>query len=476
MLQPLNTELRQRLRALVGEAGWIDDAARLSPYLAEQRARFVSTADVVICPENTEQVAQVLALCHAARVAVIPQGGNTGLVGGSVAQAGQVIVNLRRMNRIRAIDARARVITADAGCLLAQVQHAAAEVGCLFPLSLAAEGSCQIGGNLATNAGGTNAVHYGVARDLALGLEVVLADGQIWQGLSQLKKDNTGYDLRNLMIGSEGTLGIITAATLKLFAVPADIQTAWLTVPDPARALAVLQRLQTASDQRVTACELMSAQSIDFVKQYLPSARLPVSARAPWHVLIEVAGGSHSGALKPVLEAALTAALEAGEIADAALAHSDAQRAQMWLLRKSIPAAQKPAGGSIKHDICVPLAQISAFIARASAAVTQLLPGARVCAFGHVGDGNLHFNISQPQGADRAAFLAQWEACNEVVHDITRALGGSIAAEHGIGRLKRDALPRYKSAAALAAMRAIKRALDPHGILNPGAVVPEDLE
>lgn len=459
------------LRAAVGDGGWIDDRAAMAPFLEEQRGLYRGSAAAVIAPASTEQVSRVLALCNAARLGVVPQGGNTGLCGGAVAGDAQVILSLRRLNRIRALDARNRTLTAEAGCILADLQRAAADAGRLFPLSLAAEGSCQIGGNLATNAGGTNALRYGIARDLALGLEVVLADGTIWDGLSALKKDNTGYDLRDLFIGSEGTLGVITAATLRLFPQPGDVQTALLAIGDVDHAIAVLGRLQDASDGRVNACELMSACSVAFTARHVPGCRAPFAQMPPWTLLIEVSGGTTAGELRALFENALGEALHAGEIADAVIAESRSQAQAFWRLRESIPEAQKHEGGSIKHDVSVPVAAVPEFLRRATAAVEAALPGARVCPFGHLGDGNIHFNVSQPQEADRAAFLAEWERCNRIVHDIVAEMGGSFSAEHGIGRLKRAELQRYKSPVAIDAMRRIKQALDPRGILNPGALL-----
>ncbi len=470
----MNTVLED-IRRLVGDAGWIDDAARMAPYLDEMRGLFRGRAAAVVCPADTAEVSRVLAVCNAARLGVVPQGGNTGLCGGAApdAHGDQIVLSLRRMNRIRSIDAVNFTLTAEAGCILADVQAAAAAAGCLFPLSLAAEGSCQIGGNLATNAGGTNALRYGVARELTLGLEVVLADGAVWNGLSALKKDNTGYDLRDLFVGSEGTLGIITAAVLRLFPQPGDVQTAIVALRTPEDAVRLLRQLQAASDSRVTACELMSAFSVSLAVRHVPGCRDPFAQPAPWYLLVELAGGHSDGALRGLFESALESALDAGTISDAAIASSRAQAQAFWRLRESIPEAQKHEGGSIKHDVSVAVAQVPAFLAQATRAVEAALPGARVCAFGHLGDGNIHFNVSQPVDADRAGFLAQWERCNRVVHDLVDGLQGSISAEHGIGQLKRDELARYKSPVALRLMREIKRALDPHHILNPGKVLPD---
>lgn len=462
-------EIAERL----GSAGWLDDPERMRPYLEEERGRYHGQAHGVASPATVEQLSWVVGHCAAAGIAIVPQGGHTGLCGGAVPLAGErpvIVLSLRRLDRIRALDPVNGTITVEAGCILARIQEAAAEAGRLFPLSLAAEGSCQIGGNLATNAGGTNALRYGVARDLVLGLEVVLADGRIWSGLRTLKKDNTGYDLKNLFIGSEGTLGIITAAVLRLFPAPEETRTALLAVDSPAAALSLLTRLQQATDGRLQACELMSARSVRFSTRHIPGCRDPFDEAPPWYLLVE-AGGRHLG--ESVL-AALEQALEAGQLLDAAIAESGAQADSFWRLRESIPEAQKAEGGSIKHDVSVPVASVPAFLDQATAAVEAAYPGARVCAFGHLGDGNIHFNVSQPPAADRAEFLAQWETCNRLVHDIVHAMEGSISAEHGIGLLKRDELPRYQSPVALDLMRRIKRALDPDNLLNPGKVIALD--
>jgi len=461
------------LKAIVGDAGWIDDAEAMEPYLEEQRGLYRGQAPAIVCPATTDEVSRVLAYCNKAGIGVVPQGGNTGLCGGAVAEAGHIVLNLRRMKRIRSMDTVNNVMIVEAGCVLANLQSAAAEAGRLFPLSLAAEGSCQIGGNLATNAGGTNAVRYGVARDLALGLEVVMADGRVWDGLSMLKKDNTGYDLRDLFIGSEGSLGIITAAVLRLFPQPGDVQTALLALENVDSALSVLNRLQQASDGRVSVCELMSAISVASATRHIPDCRPPFDDMPPWSLLVEISGGREDGELRPIFETVLEEAFEAGEIIDAVIAESRAQAQTLWRLRESIPEAQKQDGASIKHDVSVPLSRIPEFLERATAAVEAALPGARVCPFGHLGDGNIHFNVSQPVDGDRDAFLAEWERCNRVVHDIVAELDGSCSAEHGIGRLKRHELRRYKSSVALDAMRALKAALDPNGILNPGAMLPD---
>ena len=461
------------LKALVGDAGWIDDPAALAPYLEEQRGLYRGQAAVVVCPADTAEVSCVLAYCNNHGIGVVPQGGNTGLCGGAVSQPEHIVLNLRRMKRVRSIDTVNNVMIAEAGCVLANLQDVATENDRLFPLSLAAEGSCQIGGNLATNAGGTNALRYGIARDLTLGLEVVLADGRIWDGLSALKKDNTGYDLRDLFIGSEGTLGIITAAVLRLSPQPGDVQTALLGLETADDALRVLQRLQQASDGRVNACELISAFSMEITTRHIPDCRAPFAETPPWALLVEISGGQHDGELRELFETALGAAFEAGEIADAVIAESTAQAQTLWRLRESIPEAQKLEGGSIKHDVSVQVSRVPEFLQRAGAAVEAALPGARVCPFGHMGDGNIHYNVSQPVGGDREAFLAQWEHCNRIVHDIVDALDGSCSAEHGIGRLKTEELQRYKSPVAVDVMRSLKLALDPKGILNPGVILPD---
>jgi FAD/FMN-containing dehydrogenase len=471
---PVSPGALDRIRKIVGPKGWTTDPADMARYEKEERGFFAGKAAMVVRPANTAEVAAVLAECNASRIPVVPQGGNTGLVGGGTPHdtGAEIVLSLSRLNAIRGLDAANDTIVVEAGCVLADIQNAAAAADRLFPLSLAAEGTCQIGGNLSTNAGGINVLRYGMTRDLVLGLEVVLADGRIWSSLKGLRKDNTGYDLKQLFVGSEGTLGIVTAAVLKLFPAPRELETCLVAVPSPAAAIELLQRAKNESGGNCTAFELTQRRLIDFVLKHIPGTADPMERRHEWYALVEFAAGDMGGALKGMVERLLERAFEDGLALDAVLAASQAQRKALWKLRESMTEAQKHEGGSIKHDVSVPVSAVADFLARATAICEAMVPGVRVCAFGHAGDGNIHFNVSQPEGADRTAFMAGMHAMNERVHDLVAALDGSISAEHGIGRLKRDDLPRYKDAVALDLMRTLKAALDPNGILNPGKVVP----
>jgi FAD/FMN-containing dehydrogenase len=415
-------------------------------------------------PATTAEVSAIVRTCAQAEVAVVPQGGNTGLVGGQIPRptGDDILISLARLNRVRAVDPIDNAMTVEAGCTLAAAQQAAAGVERLFPLSLASEGSCQIGGNLSTNAGGIHVLRYGNSRDLVLGLEVVTADGEIWNGLRALRKDNTGYELKQLFLGAEGTLGIITAAVLKLFPRHRQVQTVFAAIPTIEAAVALLSQVRETCDDAVLAFELMPRLALEFVTHHLPGATDPLAAPSPWYVIYDVTVG------RAVAETGLAAAAEAGLISDATLAENTTQAAALWRLREAISEAQRPAGASIKHDISVPVSRIPDFVHQASAAVARLVPGIRLVPFGHVGDGNLHFNLTQPVGADGTAFLAQAETIHHAVHDIVAALGGSISAEHGIGQAKRQEIRRYKSAVEIALMQKIKQALDPKGIMNPG--------
>ena len=460
-----------RLRDLLGPANLLTAPEDMAPYLTEERRLFRGEALAVARPADTAQVATAVGLCAQAGIAMVPQGGNTGLCGGGVPPAGALVISTERLNRIRAVDPLNFTLTAEAGCVLAAVQAAAQDAGCLFPLSLAAEGSCRVGGNLSTNAGGVNVLRYGNARDLALGLEVVLADGRVWNGLRALRKDNTGYDLKHLFIGAEGTLGIITAACLKLFPLPRERTTAWIALPDPAAGLEILTLARRVSGDAVTACELVPRLGLDLDLAHVPGLRDPLAAPHPWYLLLELSS-SRPGNLRETLEEVLADALERGHARDAVLALSDGQRQALWRLREGIPEAQKREGGSIKHDVAVAVSRVPEMIERCTQAVEAELPGVRVVAFGHLGDGNIHFNLTQPAGADTAAFLAQWERMNRVVHDIVGDMGGSVSAEHGIGRLKIAEMARYKQDVELDLMRRVKRALDPAGLMNPGKILP----
>ena len=463
-------DVLRAIRGAVGPKGWIEGAGALEPYLREERGLFLGHCAAVVRPATTQELARVVTLCAGAGIPVVPHGGNTGLVGGGVPRGG-VVLSTARLDRIRALDPVNRTMTVEAGAILADVQAAADEAGALFPLSLAAEGSCRLGGNLATNAGGINVLRYGNARELVLGLEVVLPDGRIWNGLSGLRKNNTGYDLKELFLGSEGTLGIITAAVLKLFAKPRVSETALVAVPSVDASVALFQKLNDVAGDALTAFELMARIALDFCVAHIPGCADPLRERHPWYVLLTLTSPRHQDALRDTLEEALSEAFEDGIVLDALVAQSQRQTAELWRLRESVPEAQKHEGGSIKNDISVPLSQAAEFVDRASRAVEEALPGIRVVAFGHLGDGNIHFNLSQPVGMDRQAFLGKWDDLERLVCDIAADLGGSFSAEHGIGELKRASLLRYKSPVEIDLMRRVKRALDPQNIMNPGKVL-----
>lgn len=466
----LAAQTRDALIGIVGAAGWIEDESEMAPFLIEERQRYRGRCAGVVRPATTDQVAGVVRICARHGIPITIQGGNTGLVGGAV-PAGGIVLSTGRLNRIRAVDAVNRTLTAEAGVILSDVQAAAEAVGALFPLSLAAEGSCQIGGNLATNAGGVAVLRYGNARDLVLGLEVVLADGRVWDGLKALRKNNTGYDLKQIFLGSEGTLGIITAAVLKLFPQPRLTETVLAAVADANAALELFQRAGDALGDALSAFELIPRIAIDFGLKHVPGIVDPFPSAHPFYALMRLTSQRPEEPLRPAAEDVLAAALEAGVVADAVIATTMAQAEALWRLRESIPEAQKPEGASIKNDVSVPVSRVAAFIDRATAACEEAVPGIRVVPFGHIGDGNIHFNLSQPVGMDPAAFLALWDRMERLVCDIAHDLDGSFSAEHGIGRLKRDALDRYKSDVELSLMRALKRTFDPANILNPGKVI-----
>ena len=462
------------LAEAVGPARVVTDPDTLAPHLIDWRRKFQGKARALVAPGTTAEVAAVVRACAATRTPIVPQGGHTGLVGGGVPdEAGNaVILSTARLNRLRALDTANDTLTAEAGCILHDLQTAAADVDRLFPLSLAAEGTCQIGGNLATNAGGVNVLRYGSARAQVLGLEVVLPDGQVWDGLRGLRKDNTGYDLKQLFIGAEGTLGIITAAVLRLYPRPRETATAVVALRDVQAGLDLLAEVQAATGGGCTSCEIMPRRGIDLARKHVAGVPDPVPTAADWYLLIEVSGGRGDGGLRGALETALGEGFEAGWVADAVLAENDGQRRAFWHLREAIVEAQRHEGGSIKHDIAVPVSSIPAFLDDALARVAALIPGVRPVPFGHLGDGNLHFNLTQPEDADRETFLAQWEAVNAEVHDIVHRFGGSIAAEHGLGQLKIAENARFKPAVEIALMQRLKQTFDPHNIMNPGKVVP----
>ena len=462
-----------RIKQVVGPTGWLADPADMAPYLEEARGLYHGAARAVIRPASTAEIAEIVRLCAASRLPIVPQGGNTGLCGGAVPweDGSAIVMSLGRLNRVRAIDPLDFTITVEAGCILADIQHAAAEADRLFPLSLGAEGSCQIGGNLSTNAGGIAVLRYGTMRDLTLGLEVVLPDGQVWDGLRRLRKDNTGYDLKQLFIGAEGTLGIITAATLKLFPRPREIETAFLGLARVDDAMALFARARAASGDQLTAFELIPRIGLDMAMRHVASVSDPLASPHPWYALLEVSSAQTDSGLRGALEAFLVDSMNAGLVQDGVIASSTAQARDLWRIREGMVEGQKFEGGSIKHDVSVPVSRVAEFIKRAIAAVEARLPGIRALAFGHVGDGNIHFNLSQPVRADTAVFMARWAEFNRLVHDLVRDFDGSISAEHGIGRMKREELPRYKSPLELALMRKLKHALDPEDLMNPGKIL-----
>jgi FAD/FMN-containing dehydrogenase len=465
----------RRIERALGPAGCLTHPDLVAPFLVDFRRLYRGATPLVARPASTAETSEVLAICHELGVGIVPQGGNTSYCGGATPGTGgdEIVLSLARMNRIRALDGANFTIAVEAGCILADVQAAAERLGQYFPLSLGSEGSCQIGGNLSTNAGGLNALRYGVARDLVLGLEVVLPDGRVIDGLTSLRKDNTGYDLRDLFVGAEGTLGVITAASLKLFPAPRSVETAFVAVPGPAAAVALLGRLRAASGEAVSSFEYLPRIAVEFTVRHVPGVTDPLGRPYDGYVLCEVSSSREDGELRPVLEATLGRAMADGLVLDATIAESLAQRGALWRMRESVPEAQRAEGASIKHDVSVPIASLPEFMEEATAAVLAIVPTGRMVAYGHVGDGNLHFNVSEPRGGDRAAFLAREREIQAAVHGVVRRFHGSISAEHGIGQLKRGQLAAHEGPVAIDVMRAIKRALDPKGIMNPGKVLPD---
>jgi FAD/FMN-containing dehydrogenase len=463
----------QDLKAIVGERGFIDVDTEKAPFENDWRDMYHGKSALVLKPANTDEVSRVVKVLSNAGIAIVPQGGNTSLCGASVPDASgtQVVVNLSRMNKVRTIDPENNTMTVEAGCVLAALQAAADSADRLFPLSLAAEGSCEIGGNLSTNAGGTAVLRYGNTRDLVLGLEVVLPDGQVWNGLRGLRKDNTGYDLKHLFIGAEGTLGIITAAVLKLFPKPRSRATAVVAVDTPHKAVALLSWLRKTCGERVTGFELLSRICIDLVIRHMPGQRDPFRERHPWYVLVELSDSTEGGTLGALFEDALGNAASEDLLRDAVIATSDSQRAAMWQIRENVPEAQKLDGVSVKHDVSVPVSSVPAMIDEASRRLEERFPDIRIVAFGHVGDGNVHYNVSKSEAQEAKAFFEQAPDVNHIVYEVVNSFGGSISAEHGLGVLKREEIKRYKSALELDLMRTVKRALDPKGLMNPGKVL-----
>jgi len=463
----------ERIRSVVGDRGIITHAADLEPYVVDWRGLFHGVTPAVVRPSSTDEVAAVVKICAETRTPIVPQGGNTGMCGAATpSPAGdQIVLSLGRMNRIREVDTLNNTITAEAGCILANVQQAALEADRFFPLSLGAEGSCQIGGNLATNAGGVNVLRYGNARELALGLEVVLPDGRVWEGLRGLRKDNTGYDLKDVFIGSEGTLGVITAAVLKLFPRPRTVLTALAAVPDPTAAVALLELLRGECGENISAFELISRLCLEIVFKHIPDTRDPFGEAHGWYVLAELAEVGEEGPLRAAFERAMALDVERKLVLDAVIAGAESQRRSLWRMRESIPEASRQEGMVYRHDISLSVSRIPDFIPTAATALERNFPGVRIICFGHLGDGNLHYNAfvagrRRDEPSDRDA-----TDVNRVVHDIVHRFGGSFSAEHGIGQSKRGELEHYKGAVELELMRTLKHALDPRGIMNPGKVL-----
>jgi D-lactate dehydrogenase (cytochrome) len=469
-LTALSPATLARLVAVVGEKNAITDPEKQTPYLVEFRGLWTGHTPVVLRPGSTAEVSELLKIANETATAIVPQGGNTGLVGGQLSHNGEVVLSLNRMDKIREVDPVSNTMTVEAGVTLQRAREAAADADRLYPQLLPSEGTCTIGGNLSTNAGGTAAIAHGVARSHALGLEVVLADGRVLRNLNKLKKDNTGYDLKNLFIGAEGTLGIITAAVLRLVPRPRSTETAYAAVPSPQAAVDLLGLATGRTSDGVTSFELMARHGVEAVVTHDAASRDPLAKAYPWYVLIELSSQASHG-LREIMEEILSAGMERGLVLDATIAGSLEQAKAFWRIRELFGEVQRHVGASIKHDVSVPIAAIPAFIAQADAAVEKFIPGCRSLPFGHVGDGNIHYNVMQPPGADGKAFLRRWEEVNAVVFAVVKELGGSISAEHGVGVMKRDILPDYKDPVAIDLMRGLKRLLDPNGILNPGKVL-----
>ena len=473
---PLSADLLDRFAKIVGEKNAVRDQSEIAPHLIENRGLYKGASPLLLKPATVEEVSQIMKLASETSTAIVPQTGNTGLVGGQTPRSGEndIILSLERMSSIRDIDPVANIIVADGGCILDNIHKAASAVDRIFPLSLGSQGSCRIGGNLATNAGGTAVLAYGNMRQLCLGLEVVLPTGEIWNGLRRLKKDNTGYDLRDLFIGSEGTLGIITGAVLKLFPKPLGHQVAFAGLKSTEDALRLFEKASNLCGTALTGFELMPRIGVEFTAKHIPGVRDPLENPHPWYALIDISTSDSAETAQTMIETLLEQGFEAGLVEDAVIAASVAQQEALWHMRESMSDAQKPEGGSIKHDVSVPVSHIPEFMATAEKAVLEAMPGARICAFGHLGDGNIHYNISQPVGADKEEFIGRWREINAIVQGIVLSLDGSISAEHGIGQLKRDELADIRTDIEMDLMRRIKTAFDPAGIMNPGKVVSVD--
>jgi FAD/FMN-containing dehydrogenase len=473
MPRPPDLDTLAELKAAVGDDSWLDAPDAVAPFLIDFRRLYHGATPLVLLPRDVDEVAQILRICNRESVAVVPHGGNTSYCGGATPDEGgsQIVLSLRRLNRVRQIDAANYSMIIEAGCTLAEAQAAAREADRLFPLSLGSEGTAQIGGNLSTNAGGTAVLRYGMMRDLVLGLEVVLADGRVLHGLKSLRKDNTGYDVKSLFVGAEGTLGVITAACLKLFPQPADTATALVGIDSPQHALDLLARLRTAAGDQVTSFELMPRLAVELTVKHVPGVADPLDQNAPWYLLIELSSPNPRQELINLLTATLEDAAAGGTIMDAMLATSIGQARAMWKLRETVPEAQRRHGASLKHDVSVPVSAIPTLIEQGAALARRLAPEGEVIAYGHAGDGNLHFNVSQRPDSDVERFTACGPALERAMFDLVEGLGGSISAEHGIGRLKAAEFARRADPAELAVMHELKRALDPKGILNPGKVL-----
>jgi FAD/FMN-containing dehydrogenase len=469
----LDQTLLDRFKAIVGEAYAITDQTEIAPHLKETRGLYFGASPLLLKPGSVEEVSAIMALASETGTAIVPQSGNTGHVGGQTPREGgsDVLLSLARLNRIREVDVPANTMTVDAGCILQTIQEEAERHDRLFPLSLGSQGSCQIGGNLSTNAGGTQVLAYGNMRQLCLGLEVVLPTGEIWNGLRKLKKDNTGYDLRDLFIGAEGTLGVITGAVLKLFPRPRGHQVAFAGLDSAEAALRLFECASAVCGSSLTGFELMARIGVEFTVRHIPGVREPLDEAYPWYALIDISTSDSTEAAATMMQNLMEEAFAVGLIRDATIAASTQQARDFWRLRESMSNAQKPEGGSIKHDVSVPVSAIPAFMAKAEQAVMAAIPGARICAFGHLGDGNIHYNISQPVGADKQAFIDRWREINAIVHGLVLDFGGSISAEHGIGQLKRDELAEIRPDIEIDLMRRIKKAFDPALIMNPDKVI-----
>ena len=471
---PVTPDFLIQLKEIVGDPNVLTEASDQLPFLTEQRDKWTGLTPAVVRPGSTTEVAAVVTACAAANVAIVPQGGGTGLVGGQIPDRSntQLVISLGRLNRIRVLDTANATITVEAGVTLQNLHCHAEEAGLLFPLTIGSKGSCQIGGNLSTNAGGTAVLRYGNSRDLCLGLEVVLPDGRVWDGLRSLRKDNTGYDLKHLFVGGEGTLGIITAAVMKLYPLPRSVEATFIAVPSPGAAIELLGVAKSSTGDQVTGFELMPRIGLEMVTANGENMRDPMpDAPSPWYVLMEISGGGEPAQMRESLETALGKGMECGLISDAAIARNESQRTAFWSMREYLSEAQKFEGGSIKHDISVPVSRMAEFIARADVAVARAIPGIRPVAFGHIGDGNVHYNLTQPVGAGREAYLARWQEIADIVHGLANGMNGSISAEHGLGQLKNTEVLQYKSELEMELMHRVKAALDPQGIMNPGKLL-----